>query len=78
MTEPLKINGAIKSFNDITSKSIKYVKEKIYDSHSHYLSAIMSLDEVNDEASEITTKLLKHYGIYGKISIYTSIQKNIP
>ena len=35
----------------------------------------MSLDEVNDEASEITTKLLKHYGIYGKISIYVSIQK---
>ena len=71
----LKINGAIKSFDDITFKSIKYVKEKNYDSHSHYLSAIMSLDEVNDEASEITTKLLKHYGIYGKISIYTSIQK---
>ena len=71
----LKINGAIKSFDDITFKSIKYVKEKNYDSHSHYLSAIMSLDEVNDEASEITTKLLKHYGIYGKISIYVSTQK---
>ena len=71
----LKINGAIKSFDDITFKSIKYVKEKNYDSHSHYLSAIMSLDEVNDEASEITTKLLKHYGIYGKISIYVSTEK---
>ena len=75
----LETNVAIESFDDITSKSskyvIKYVKEKNYDSHSHYLSAIMSLDEVNDEASEITTKLLKHYGIYGKISIYTSIQK---
>lgn len=71
----LETNVAIKSFDDITSKSIKYVKEKIYDSHSHYLSAIMSFDGINDEASEITTKLLKHYGIYGKISIYTSIQK---
>ncbi|ADK32144.1 DUF4132 domain-containing protein [Brachyspira pilosicoli] len=71
----LERNVAIKSFDDITSKSFKYVKEKIYDSHSHYLSAIMSLDKVNDEASEITTKLLKHYGIYGKISIYVSTQK---
>ena len=75
----LETNVAIESFDDITSKSskyvIKYVKEKNYDSHSHYLSAIMSLDEVNDEASEITTKLLKHYGIYGKISIYVSIQE---
>ena len=35
----------------------------------------MSFDGVNDEASEITTKLLKHYGINGKIYIYTSIQK---
>lgn len=66
----------IESFDDITSKSSKYVKEEEpYYSYSHYLSGIMSLDEVNDEASEITTKLLKHYGIYGKISIYTSIQK---
>ncbi|MEI0448081.1 molybdate metabolism regulator, partial [Brachyspira intermedia] len=75
----LETNVAIESFDDITSKSskyvIKYVKEKNYDSHSHYLSAIMSFDGINDEASEITTKLLKHYGIYGKISIYTSIQK---
>lgn len=71
----LERNIAIESFDDITSKSIKYVKENPYSNHSHYLSAIMSLDEVNDEASEITTKLLKHYGIYGKISIYVSIQK---
>ncbi|MEI0684570.1 DUF4132 domain-containing protein [Brachyspira pilosicoli] len=71
----LETNVAIKSFDEIISKSIKYVKENPYSNHSHYLSAIMSLDEVNDEASEITTKLLKHYGIYGKISIYVSIQK---
>ncbi|MBW5397037.1 DUF4132 domain-containing protein [Brachyspira pilosicoli] len=71
----LERNVAIESFDNITSKSIKYVKENPYSNHSHYLSAIMSLDEVNDEASEITTKLLKHYGIYGKISIYVSIQK---
>lgn len=73
--ELLKITQPIKSFDEIISKSIKYVKENPYSNHSHYLSAIMSLDEVNDEASEITTKLLKHYGIYGKISIYVSIQK---
>ncbi|WIH90642.1 DUF4132 domain-containing protein [Brachyspira pilosicoli] len=71
----LETNVAIKSFDEIISKSIKYVKENPYSNHSHYLSAIMSLDEVNDEASEITTKLLKHYGIYGKISIYVSTQK---
>ncbi|WP_157147301.1 DUF4132 domain-containing protein [Brachyspira pilosicoli] len=71
----LETNVAIKSFDEIISKSIKYIKENPYSNHSHYLSAIMSLDEVNDEASEITTKLLKHYGIYGKISIYVSIQK---
>lgn len=73
--ELLKITQPIKSFDEIISKSIKYVKENPYSNHSHYLSAIMSLDEVNDEASEITTKLLKHYGIYGKISIYVSTQK---
>ncbi|SUW08048.1 molybdate metabolism regulator [Brachyspira pilosicoli] len=71
----LETNVAIKSFDEIISKSIKYVKENPYSNHSHYLSAIMSLDEVNDEASEITTKLLKHYGIYGKISIYVSTHK---
>ncbi|AGA66140.1 molybdate metabolism regulator [Brachyspira pilosicoli P43/6/78] len=71
----LETNVVIKSFDEIISKSIKYVKENPYSNHSHYLSAIMSLDEVNDEASEITTKLLKHYGIYGKISIYVSTQK---
>ena len=67
----------IKSFDDIISKSIKYIKEnRYYDNHySHYLSAIMSFDGINDEASEITTKLLKYYGINGKIYIYTSIQK---
>ncbi|OEJ13880.1 molybdate metabolism regulator [Brachyspira hampsonii] len=73
--ELLKIMGPIKSFDEITSKSFKYVKDYSYDNHSHYLSAIMSLDGINDEASEITTKLLKHYGIYGKISIYVSIQE---
>ncbi|WP_304353753.1 molybdate metabolism regulator, partial [Brachyspira innocens] len=73
--ELLKIMQPIQSFDEITSKSFKYVKENNYDSHSHYLSAIMSLDGINDEASEITTKLLKHYGIYGKISIYVSIQE---
>ena len=73
----LETNVAIKSFDEIISKSIKYVKENPYSNHSHYLSAIMSLDEVNDEASEITTKLLKHYGIYGKISIYVSIHRDI-
>ena len=73
--ELLKIMQPIKSFDEITSKSFKYVKEEPYTNHSHYLSAIMSLDGINDEASEITTKLLKHYGIYGKISIYVSIQE---
>ncbi|MEI0517907.1 DUF4132 domain-containing protein [Brachyspira murdochii] len=73
--ELLKIMGAIKNFDEITSKSFKYVKENPYSNHSHYLSAIMSLDGINDEASEITTKLLKYYGIYGKISIYVSIQE---
>ncbi|MEI0611420.1 DUF4132 domain-containing protein [Brachyspira pilosicoli] len=73
--ELLKITQLIKSFDEIISKSIKYIKENSYSNHSHYLSAIMSLDEVNNEASEITTKLLKHYGIYGKISIYVSTQK---
>ena len=73
--EFLKIKEPIKSFDEITSKSFKYVKDYSYDNHSHYLSAIMSLDGINDEASEITTKLLKHYGIYGKISIYISIQE---
>ena len=71
----LETNVAIKSFDEIISKSIKYVKEEPYSNHSHYLSAIMSFDGINDEASEITTKLLKHYGIYGKISIYVSIQE---
>lgn len=71
----LETNVAIKSFDEIISKSIKYVKENPYSNHSHYLSAIMSLDEVNDEASEITTKLLNRYGIYGKISIYVSTEK---
>ncbi|WP_300754827.1 DUF4132 domain-containing protein [uncultured Brachyspira sp.] len=71
----LEIRGPIESFDDITSKSFKYVKEEPYANHSHYLSAIMSFDGINDEASEITTKLLKHYGIYGKISIYVSIQE---
>ncbi|WP_232472797.1 hypothetical protein [Brachyspira pilosicoli] len=67
----------IKSFDDIISKSIKHIKEnRYYDNHySHYLSAIMSFDGINDEASEITTKLLKYYGINVKIYIYTSIQK---
>ncbi|WP_157154397.1 DUF4132 domain-containing protein [Brachyspira murdochii] len=73
--EFLKIKEPIKSFDEITSKSFKYVKDYSYDNHSHYLSAIMSLDGINDEASEITTKLLKYYGIYGKISIYVSIQE---
>ena len=74
--ESLELVIPIKSFDDIISKSIKYIKENRYDNHySHYLSAIMSFDGINDEASEITTKLLKHYGINGKIYIYTSIQK---
>ncbi|MEI0477810.1 DUF4132 domain-containing protein [Brachyspira pulli] len=73
--ELLKIMQPIQSFDEITSKSFKYVKEEPYSNHSHYLSAIMSFDGINDEASEITTKLLKHYGIYGKISIYVSIQE---
>lgn len=73
--ELLKIMQPIKSFDEITSKSFKYIKEEPYSNHSHYLSAIMSFDSINDEASEITTKLLKHYGIYGKISVYVSIQE---
>ncbi len=74
--ESLELIIPIKSFDDIISKSIKYIKENRYDNHySHYLSAIMSFDGINDEASEITAKLLKHYGINSKIYIYTSIQK---
>lgn len=42
--ELLKITQPIKSFDEIISKSIKYVKENPYSNHSHYLSAIMSLD----------------------------------
>lgn len=42
--ELLKITQPIKSFDEIISKSIKYVKENPYSNYSHYLSAIMSLD----------------------------------
>lgn len=42
--ELLKITQLIKSFDEIISKSIKYIKENPYSNHSHYLSAIMSLD----------------------------------
>ena len=60
--ESLELIIPIKSFDDIISKSIKYIKENRYDNHySHYLSAIMSFDGINVEASEITAKLLPEY-----------------
>lgn len=62
---------SIKSFDDIISKRLEYFKDR----YNNYFSAIMSFDGINDEASEITDKLLKHYGIYGKIYVYISIQK---
>ena len=71
--EFLKKKEPIKSFDDIISKSIKYIKEKPNGSYSAYLSAIMLFDEINDEASKITDILLKYYRIYIKIYIY--IQK---
>ncbi|CRF31355.1 hypothetical protein BRSU_0040 [Brachyspira suanatina] len=71
--EFLKKIESIKSFDDIISKSIKYIKEKPNGSYSAYLSAIMLFDEINEEASKITDILLKYYIIYIKIYIY--IQK---
>ena len=71
--ELLTKRETIKSFDYIISKRIKYIKEKPNGSYSHYLSAIMLFDEINDEASKITDTLLKYYVIYIKIYIY--IQK---
>ncbi|MEI0487937.1 molybdate metabolism regulator [Brachyspira pulli] len=71
--ELLTKRETIKSFDDIISKRIKYIKEKPNGSCSRYLSAIMLFDEINEEASKITDTLLKYYVIYIKIYIY--IQK---
>ncbi|MEI0563104.1 hypothetical protein [Brachyspira pulli] len=71
--ELLTKRETIKSFDDIISKRIKYIKEKPNGSYSHYLSAIMLFDEINEEALKITDILLKYYVTYIKIYIY--IQK---
>ena len=71
--ELLTKRETIKSFDDIISKRIKYIKEKPNGSYSHYLSAIMLFYEINEEASKITDILLKYYVTYIKIYIY--IQK---